>query len=195
MNNVNFGVASPDAAGTIASPSSLDVLDADWNVDLCEPTVVPSTAVRGHRRMIGVAACRLVRGTLLHRGRTTARTRGADFHYAWTVTRDNRLLTCRGEPVAPARATRARGVADSCEDARALVRMFEETLPMASLGIMHESAAVNDAEPFAGAVPRAEDEVIRRIRRALVSQDKTPGEAYSRTRHMWRFEYRLGAEA
>jgi len=72
--------------------------------------------------------------------------------------------------------------------------MFEETLPVAALGIMHESDTVDDAEPFAGAVPEAVDEVIRRICGVLVSQDKTPGEAYSRTRHMWRFEYCLGAE-
>lgn len=115
MNNIDYEIANPDPAGTSASLSSLDVpaeLDADWNVDIREPTVVPPIPVRGHLRRIGVAAYRLARGTLRHRERTTARTRRADFLFAWTVTRDNTQLTCSGEPGAPARATGARGGAD-----------------------------------------------------------------------------------
>ena len=115
MNSVDYEIANPYPAGTIASLSSLDVpakLDADWNIDVREPTVVPPIAVRGHQRRIGVAVCRLAQGTLRHRGRTTARTLGADFLYAWTMTRDNRQLTCVGEPGAPTRTTGARGGAD-----------------------------------------------------------------------------------
>jgi hypothetical protein len=116
MNDIDYEIANPDPTGTIASLSSLDVpseLDADWNVDVREPTVVPPIAVRGHLRRIGVAACRLAPGTLRHQGRTTARTRGADFFYAWTVARDNRQLSYSGEPGTSPRATGARRGADS----------------------------------------------------------------------------------
>jgi hypothetical protein len=116
MNNIDYEIVNPDPASPIASLSSLDVpaeLDADWNVEVREPTVVPPIPVRGHLRGIGVAACRLAQGTLRHRERTTARTRGADFLFAWTATRDNRQLTCSDEPGAPARAIGARGGADN----------------------------------------------------------------------------------
>ena len=116
MNDIDYEIASPDPTGTIASLSSLyapSELDADWNVDVREPTVVPSTAVRRHLRRIGVAACRLSARTFWHRGRTTAPTRRADFFYAWTGARDNRQLSCSGEPGTSARATGASGGADS----------------------------------------------------------------------------------
>jgi hypothetical protein len=117
MNDIDDETANPDPVGTITSLSSLDVpseLDADWNVDIREPTAMLPIPVRGHLRGIGLAACHLAQGTLRHRERPTARTRGADLLLAWTITRDNRQLTCSGEPKAPARATGARGRADDC---------------------------------------------------------------------------------
>ena len=171
---------------------SVDVpaeLDAEWNVDVRKSTVVPPIAVRGHLRRIGVAACRLAEETLRHRGRITARTRGADFVYAWTMTRDNGQLTCRVNRDHPLVRQVLRGGADSSADARALVRLLEETVPVAALRIMHESDTVDDPEPFAEAAPEEVVEVARRIYGALLSQDKTPGEARGRIRHMWPFEH------
>lgn len=115
MNNIDYEIANPDPAGTTASLSSLDVpseLDVDWNIDIEEPTVVPPIPVGGHLRRIAVAARILAQGTLRHRERPAARTRGADFPFVWTETRGNRQLTCNGEPGAPARATGARGGTD-----------------------------------------------------------------------------------
>ncbi len=115
MNNVDYEIANLEPVDTVASLNSLNVpaeFDADRNVDVLEPTVVPPISVRGPLRRIGVAASRLALGTLQHRERTTARTRRANFLFAWTVTRDNRQLTCSGEPGAPARATGARGAAN-----------------------------------------------------------------------------------
>jgi hypothetical protein len=115
MIDVQFEIANPDRAGPITSLSSLDVsseFDSDRNVDIREPTVVPPVPVCGHLRGTAVVACRLVQGTLWHRGRPTARTLGADFLFPWTVPRDNRQLTCSGEPGAPARATGAREGSD-----------------------------------------------------------------------------------
>lgn len=116
MNDIGYGIANPDPTGTTASLSSLDVpseLNADWNVDVREPTVVPPIAVRGHLRRIGVAASRLASGTFRRRGRTTARTRGVDSFHAWIVAGDNRQPSCSGEVGTSARATDTCGRADS----------------------------------------------------------------------------------
>ena len=60
-------------------------LDDEWSVDVHKSAVVPPIEIRGHLRRIGLAACRLAEETLRHRGRITARARGADFVYAWNV--------------------------------------------------------------------------------------------------------------
>ncbi|GGM82356.1 hypothetical protein GCM10012275_61200 [Longimycelium tulufanense] len=55
MNNIDHEIANSDPAGTIASLSSLDVpaeLDADWNVDIREPTVVPPKSCRRSRFVV-----------------------------------------------------------------------------------------------------------------------------------------------
>ncbi|MCE6999973.1 ATP-binding protein [Saccharothrix sp. S26] len=171
---------------------SVDVpaeLDAEWSVDVRKSAVVPPIAVRGHLRRIGVAACRLAEETLRHRGRVTARTRGADFVYAWNVSRDNGQLTCRINRDHPLVRQVLRGGADSSADARALVRLLEETVPVAALRVMHQSDTIDDPEPFAEAAADEVVEVARRIYGALVSQDKTPGEARRRIRQMWPFEH------
>jgi hypothetical protein len=71
---------------------------------------------------------------------------------------------------------------------------LEETAHVAALRIMHESDTVDDPEPFAEAASEEVVEVARRIYGALISQDKTPGEARSRILQMWPFEHRLRAE-
>lgn len=102
MNNVDYEIVNPDPAGTTASLSSLNVpadLDAEWNVDVREPLI----AVRGHLRRIGVAAYRLAKETLRHRGRIAAAACSGDLPYTWTMTRDNGQLTCgvnRDHPLA-----------------------------------------------------------------------------------------------
>jgi hypothetical protein len=173
---------------------SVDVpaeLDAEWSVDVRKSTVVPPIAIRGHLRRIGVAACRLAEETLRHRGRITARARGADFVYAWNVTRNNGQLTCRINRDHPLVRQVLRGKVDGSADARALVRLLEETVPVAALRIMHESDTVDDPEPFTDA-PEEAVEVARRIYAALVAQDKSPGEARSRIRQMWPFDHLNG---
>ncbi|MBB5922000.1 hypothetical protein FHR81_003040 [Actinoalloteichus hoggarensis] len=113
MNNIDYEIANPDPVSPIVSLSSSDVpaeLNADLNVKVREQTVVPPIPVRGHLRRIGVAACQR---SLQHRVRTTARIRGADFLFVWSVPRDNRQLTCSDEAGAPAPATGARGGVDS----------------------------------------------------------------------------------
>lgn len=174
---------------------SVDVpaeLDAEWSVDVRKSAVVPPIAVRDHLRRIGMAACRRAEETLRHRGRITARSRGADFVYAWNVTRENGQLTCRINRDHPLVRQVLRGGADGGVDARALIRLLEETVPVAALRIMHQSDTVDDPEPFAQAAPDDVVEVANSVFGALISQGKTPGEARSRIRQMWPFEHMDG---
>lgn len=171
---------------------SVDVpaeLDAEWSVDVRKSAVVPPIAIRSHLRRIGTAASRLAEETLRHRGRVTARTRGADFVYAWDVIRHNGQLACRINRDHPLVRQMLRGGVEANADARALVRLLEETVPVAALRIMHQSDTIDDPEPFADAAPEEVVEVAHRIYGALVSQNKTPGEARSRIRQMWPFEH------
>jgi len=85
-----------------------------------------------------------------------------------------------------------RGGTDGTADARALIRLLEETVPIATLRVMHQSDTVDDHEPFVQAAPDDVVEVAGRIYAALISQNRTPGEARTRIRQMWPFEHMDG---
>ncbi len=71
-------------------------LDSAWSIDVRKSAAVPPLAARPHLQRIGAARpARPPPRVLTHRGRVTARERGADFIYAWTVHRSNGQVTCR----------------------------------------------------------------------------------------------------
>ena len=89
-------------------------LDPEWSIDVRKSAAVPPLAARPHLQRIGAAARRAAAAVLSHRGRVTARERGADFVYAWTVQPQQRPGHLPREPQAPAgqagTARRNRGI-------------------------------------------------------------------------------------
>jgi hypothetical protein len=65
-------------------------------------------------------------------------------------------------------------------DAKALIRLLEETVPVAALRIMHDTDIADDPEPFLGAPSKEVTQVAERIYTAFVSQGRTPREARER---------------
>ncbi|MDQ7903514.1 ATP-binding protein [Phytohabitans sp. ZYX-F-186] len=154
--------------------------DADWAVDVRKSTAVPPIGVRRHLLRIGTAARSRAAEVLSHRGRIAAREHGAEFIYAWRVDKTNGRIRCRINREHPLVQEVFRGGPDATVDARALVRLLEETVPVAALRIMHDMDTADDPEPFLGAAPKEVTEVADRIYNAFVSQGRTPREARER---------------
>ena len=113
-------------------------LDPEWSIDVRKSSTVPPLAARPHLQRIGAAARRDAAAVLTHRGRITARERGADFIYAWTVRRSNGQVTCRINRRHPLVKEVLRGGSAESADAAALIRLLEETVPVAALRILHQ---------------------------------------------------------
>jgi hypothetical protein len=162
--------------------------DADWAVDVRKSTAVPPVGVRRHLLRIGTAARSRAAEVLSHRGRIAARERGAEFIYAWRVDRADGRIRCRINRDHPLVQEVLRGGPDATVDAKALVRLLEETVPVAALRIMHDTDTVDDPEPFLGAAPKEVTDVADRIYNAFVSQGRSPREARERLAMMPPFD-------
>lgn len=162
-------------------------LDSEWAVDVRKSSVVPPVAARSALRRIGNATRRAAREVLTHRGRINARAHGADFVYAWRVDRNDERVRSRVNRQHPLVARVLAGNS-SAADARALVSLLEETVPVAALRILHETDAVDDPEPFSEASSPEVTAVAERIYAALVDQGTTPREAKLRISQMEPFD-------
>jgi hypothetical protein len=149
-------------------------------------------AARPHLQRIGAAARRAAAAVLTQRGRVTARERGADFVYAWTVHRSNGQVTCRVNRRHPLVRQVLRGGSDESADAAALIRLLEETVPVAALRVMHQAETMDDPEPFTGTVDAEAVQVAERIQSALITQGYSPHEARRRIRLMPPFDELAG---
>jgi hypothetical protein len=167
-------------------------LDSAWNIDVRKSTAIPPLAARPHLRRIGGAARNAAAAVLTHRGRVTARERGADFVYTWTVHRTNGQVTCRVNRQHPLVRQVLRGGSDDSADAAALIRLLEETVPVAALRVMHQAETIDDPEPFTDAADEDAVKVAERIQAALIGQGYTPREARRRIQLMPPFDQLAG---
>ena len=168
-------------------------LDPEWSIDVRKSAAVPPLAARTHLQRIGAAARRSAAAVLSQRGRVTAREHGADFVYAWTVHRSGGQVTCRVNRQHPLVRQALRGSSEESADAAALIRLLEETVPIAALRVLHHADTVDDPEPFTG--PAADEDAVRvaeRIQSALIAQGCTPREARRRIRLMPPFDQLAG---
>lgn len=167
-------------------------LDSEWGIDVRKSATVPPLAARSHLQRIGTETRRRAASVLSHRGRIAAREHGADFIYVWTVQKRNGQVICRINRKHPLVQQVLRGGTDDSANAVALIRLLEETVPVAALRVMHQAETVDDPEPFAG-IPDAEtDQIAERIQAAYVAQGLTPREARSRIRLMPPFDQLAG---
>jgi hypothetical protein len=167
-------------------------LDADWGIDVRKSTAVPPLAARPHLQRIGTAARRDASHVLSHRGQITAREHGADFVYAWTVQRRDGQVICRVNRKHPLVKQVLRGGDDQTADAKALIRLLEETVPVAALRVMHQAETIDDPDPFAGEPDEEAVRIAERIQSALISQGLSPNEARRRIRLMSPFDQLAG---
>lgn len=163
-------------------------LDSEWAVDVRKASVVPPVAVRAALRRIGLATQRVAREVVTRRGRVSARTHGAAFVFPWRMEQRPGQVVCRINRQHPLVAQVLRGGLDSAADARALIRLLEETVPVTSLRVLHESDTVSEPEPFDGVATDEAVEVARRIVASLVDQGASPREARLRLRQMEPFD-------
>ncbi|MFC9398550.1 ATP-binding protein [Streptomyces sp. NPDC057027] len=168
--------------------------DAEWGVDVRKSSVVPPVALRSHLHRIARQARTRAADVLRHRGQIAARVHGDPLVHAWNVRRSDGQLNCRinrSHPLVQA-ALRAGGANPS--DVRAMIRLLEETVPVASLRVMHEADTSDDPEPFGGPGPADEQatEVAQRIYESLVSGGRSPAAARERLRTMSPFDQLQG---
>jgi hypothetical protein len=167
-------------------------LDAEWGIDVRKSATVPPLAARSHLQRIGADAKRRAASVLSHRGRIAAREYGADFIYAWNVRQHNGQVTCRINRKHPLVQQVLRGGTEGSADAAALIRLLEETVPVAALRVLHQAETIDDPEPFAGTADAEAIKIAERIQAAYISQGVTPGEARSRIRLMPPFDQLSG---
>ncbi|WP_089017539.1 ATP-binding protein [Micromonospora coriariae] len=154
--------------------------DAEWAIDVRKSTAVPPVGVRRHLQRIGTATRSRAAEVLSHRGRIAAREHGAEFIYAWRVDKRDGSIRCRINRDHPLVREVMQGGPDAAVDAKALIRLLEETVPVAALRIMHDGDVADDPEPFLGAAPKEVGDVANRIYAAFVAQGRTPREAKER---------------
>jgi hypothetical protein len=155
--------------------------DAEWAIDVRKSSAVPPVGVRRHLQRIGAAARQRAAEVVSHRGRITARAHTAEFAYAWKLDKRDgrvRLRINRDHPLV--REVSLGDGTGAARDVRALVRLLEETVPVAALRIMHEADTADDPEPFLESPAAEVTEVAERVYAALVAQGRTPREARQR---------------
>jgi hypothetical protein len=153
--------------------------DADWAVDVRKSSAVPPIGVRRHLQRIGTAARTRAVEVLRHRGHIAARSHGAEFIYTWLVSRRDGRISCRINREHPLVREVLLGTGDAAT-AKALFRLLEETVPVETLRVMHESDTADDPEPFLTASTDEVTAVADRIFGSFVSQGHTPAEARRR---------------
>lgn len=163
-------------------------LDAAWAVDVRKSAVVPPVAARDSLRRIANVTRDSARAVVTHRGKISARTHGADFVYPWSVSRHDGRIRCRLNRQHPLVAQALRGSGETNADVRALLRLIEETVPVAALRVLHETDTPDDPEPFLEAASDETSAVARRIYNALLEQGSTPNEAKRRLNQMEPFD-------
>ena len=167
-------------------------LDSQWSIDVRKSAAIPPLAARPHLQRIGAAARRAAAAVLTHRGRITAREHGADFVYAWTVHRREGRVICRVNRQHPLVRQVLRGGTGESADAAALIRLLEETVPVAALRVMHQAETIDDPEPFTDTADQEAVAIAERIQAALIGQGCTPHEARRRIRLMPPFDQLAG---
>ncbi|MGI5411265.1 ATP-binding protein [Streptomyces chartreusis] len=168
--------------------------DAAWGVDVRKSSVVPPVGLRPHLHRIARQARVRAAEVLRHRGQVAARTHGDPLLYAWNVRRPDGRVTCRINRSHPLVQAALRPGGNSTADVRALIRLLEETVPVAALRVMHETDTSDDPEPFGGPGPadEAATEVAQRIYESLVSGGRSPASARERLRTMPPFDQLQG---
>ena len=84
----------------------------------------------------------------------------------------NGQVTCRVNRKHPLVQQMLRGGTGESADAKALIRLLEETVPVAALRVLHQAETIDDPEPFAAAagIPDPEaTEIAERIQAAYMS--------------------------
>ncbi|CAM5467159.1 ATPase OS=Streptomyces aurantiogriseus OX=66870 GN=GCM10010251_22590 PE=4 SV=1 [Streptomyces aurantiogriseus] len=168
--------------------------DVEWGVDVRKSSVVPPVVLRRHLHRIARQARSKAADVLRHRGRVAARTHGDPLQYAWHVRRTDDQVVCRINRSHPLVREVLRPEGPRAEDVRAVLRLLEETVPVAALRVLHETDTSDDPEPFGGAgqADEAATEVAQRIYEALVSDGRSPAAARERLRTMPPFDQLRG---
>ncbi len=84
------------------------------------------------------------------------------------------------------------GTSQSSLTPKALIRLLEETVPVAALRVLHQAETIDDPEPFADVADAEAVKIAERIRAAYIAQGLTPQEARSRIRLMPPFDQMPG---
>jgi hypothetical protein len=158
--------------------------DADWRIDVRKSSAVPPVGVRRHLERIGHATRARAAEVLNHRSGVNARAYGADFIYAWKVDRRTGRIRCTINREHPLVRRVIRGASADQADTKALLRLLEETVPVATMRTMHQADTADDPEPFGDAAPDEVTNVAQRIYEALTAEGRPPAEAKRRLSQM-----------
>nr|WP_237419294.1 ATP-binding protein [Kitasatospora sp. SID7827] len=169
--------------------------DVDWSVDVRKSSMVPPVALRPILERMARATRDRAADVLRHRGLVAARTHGDPLVYPWLVNRSDGRLTCRINRSHPLVQSVLKTGGTETARVRALLRLLEETVPVATLRAMHEMDTEDDPEPFGGSTAEADvdvTEVAQQIFESLVAGGRSPDAARDRLRTLSPFDQLSG---
>ncbi|MEY9938566.1 ATP-binding protein [Streptacidiphilus sp. MAP5-3] len=169
--------------------------DVEWSVDVRKSSMVPPVALRPILERLARATRERAADVLRHRGLVAARTHGDPLVYTWVVSRSDGRLTCRINRSHPLVQSVLKAGGTDPARARALLRLLEETVPVATLRVMHETDTEDDPEPFGGPAGEADadvTEVAQQIFESLVAGGRSPTAARDRLRTLSPFDQLRG---
>ncbi|MET8376742.1 ATP-binding protein [Streptomyces microflavus] len=169
--------------------------DFEWGVDVRKSSMVPPVGLRPTLERLARVTRERAADVVRHRGLVAARTHGDPLVYTWKVNRVDERLVCRINRSHPLVQSVSRPGGAEPARVRALLRLLEETVPVATLRVMHETGTEDDPEPFAGSVAEADadvTEVAQQIFEAMVAGGRSPAEASDRLRSMSPFDQLRG---
>lgn len=122
--------------------------DSLWQVDVRKASVTAPVLLRPALMRIATNARKAAAESIRHRGRLASRQHDTNLYFAWNIKRESGTITCtinRSHPVIHALLNEFK---DDSNQVKAVLRLLEETVPIAGLRALHEADTSDDPEPF-----------------------------------------------
>jgi Histidine kinase-, DNA gyrase B-, and HSP90-like ATPase len=166
---------------------SVDVpatLDTEWSIDVKKSSAAPPPALRASLYRIARSTRNVAANVLAHRGRVTRATNSSGLVLAWSAERRRNRLALKINRDHPLVRDALTLPPEDRQRVKNLLRLLEETVPVAALRQMYDVETAADPEPFSGTSDSELVELARHMFAALVRQGLGPAEAQRRLRSL-----------
>lgn len=163
--------------------------DAMWQVDVRKASVTAPVLLRPSLLRIATNARKAAAESVRFRGQLASREHDTGLHFAWNIKRKAGTISCsinRNHPV-------IRALLDEFKDdpaqIKAVLRLLEETVPIAGLRALHETDTADDPQPFHTIdATNDSDAVAQQILALMIASGRSRSDALGVLRQMQPFD-------